>query len=220
MGEQLTLPRYPIYIPSKGRADKCETALMFRDDKVPFSLVVEPQEREEYAKEFGDECILELPFSNKGSVIPARNWIKEHATAAGHSRHWQFDDNIRNMYRLYKQKRVYCQSGIALAILEDFVDRYENVAIAGFNYTMFGILCRTPFYLNVHVYSCSLILNSTPNVFRGKYNEDTDYCLQVLADGWCTVLFNAFLAHKQGTMVMKGGNTDAAKLLLKQTGAA
>lgn len=30
----------------------------------------------------------------------------------------------------------------------------------------------------------------------------------MLKDGWCTVLFNAFLAGKQTTMTMKGGNTD------------
>jgi hypothetical protein len=29
-----------------------------------------------------------------------------------------------------------------------------------------------------------------------------------LKDGWCTVLFNAFLACKTVTMSMKGGNTD------------
>ena len=74
---------------------------------------------------------------------------------------------------------------------------------------MFGVgSSAKPFVLNCRVYSCSLILNSLPNKWRGKYNEDTDYCLQVLADGWCTVLMNLFLVDKAGTMVMKGGNTD------------
>ncbi len=31
--------------------------------------------------------------------------------------------------------------------------------------------------------------------------------LQVLADGWCTILFNAFLIKTKATMTMKGGNT-------------
>jgi len=30
----------------------------------------------------------------------------------------------------------------------------------------------------------------------------------VLKDGWCTILFLAFLADKMTTMTMKGGNTD------------
>ena len=42
----------------------------------------------------------------------------------------------------------------------------------------------------------------------GRYNEDTDLSLRVLKDGWCTVLFYAFLADKMPTMTMKGGNTD------------
>ena len=210
------MPRYPIYVPSKGRCDKCLTAEFLVKDGVPFYLVVEPQEHDAYASCFGDEHVLVLPFSNRGSVIPARNWIKEHATAAGYLRHWQFDDNIRQIMRWYRGKRLPCQSGPALAATEDFVDRYENIAIAGLNYHMLaftsgraGFQPRQPFYLNCHVYSCSLILNSLPHRWRGRYNEDTDICLQVLADGWCTILVNAFMVEKMQTMIMKGGNTSA-----------
>ena len=66
-----------------------------------------------------------------------------------------------------------------------------------------------PFYLNSRVYSCTLVLNRLPHRWRGRYNEDTDLCLQVLADGWCTVLVNAFLTQKARTMTIKGGNTAA-----------
>jgi hypothetical protein len=172
-------------------------------------LVVEPQERDQYAFIYGKERILELPWNNPGSVIPARNWIKQHATEAGHLRHWQLDDNIRMSRRFWKGKRLPITGGIALKATEDFVDRYENIAIAGLNYTMFitGSSKVPPFFLNVHVYSCTLVLNSIPNVWRGRYNEDTDMCLQVLADGWCTVLMNAFMVDKMPSMTMDGGNT-------------
>jgi hypothetical protein len=63
-----------------------------------------------------------------------------------------------------------------------------------------------PFYLNHRVYSCLLIKNDLPYRWRGRYNEDTDLCLQVLANGWCTVLINAFMIKKVRTMTMKGGN--------------
>jgi hypothetical protein len=93
--------------------------------------------------------------------------------------------------------------------METFVDRYENIAVAGPNYYMFvpNRVEKPPFNLNVHVYSCLCIKNDIPNRWRGRYNEDTDLCLQVLSDGWCTVLFNAVLAWKMTTMTMKGGNT-------------
>ena len=203
------LPRYPIYVPTKGRSEMCLTARFLRRDGVPFRLVVEEPEAEAYAAHYGSDDLLILPFVDQGSVVPARNWIWEHAKSEGHERHWQFDDNIRNIRRWFRGKRIVCDAGVALAASEDFIDRYENVAIGGLNYTMFAVNSfQKAFTLYVHVYSCSLILNSLPNRFRGKYNEDTDICLQVLADGWCTVLLNAFLCEKMPSMVLKGGNTD------------
>lgn len=204
----MKLPRYPIYVPSKGRFENCITAKFLDGDRVPFRLVVEPQERDEYSSRFGDERVLVLPFSNRGSVIPARNWIKRHATEEGHERHWQLDDNIQDIWRHYRGERLHCRSGIALAVSEDFVDRYQNVAVAGLDYVMFAMFPKKPFSMNTRVYSCSLILNRISHEWRGQYNEDADLCLQVLADGWCTLLIHAFLVQKTGTMSMKGGNTD------------
>ena len=205
------LPRYPVYIPSKGRADVCLSADLLRADAVPFSLVVEPQEQEAYAARYGAEAVRVLPFRDRGSVVAARNWIKDDATARGALRHWQLDDNIKYMARWYGEKRLRCAPGVALAVAEDFADRYENVALAGLNYRFFAVRNGRPppepFWLNVHVYSCTLVLNALPHRWRGRYNEDTDICLQVLADGWCTVLLNAFTVEKQRTMTLKGGNT-------------
>src|SRR5690242_17416013 len=98
-----TMPRYPIYVPSKGRYDKGLTAKALARDKVPFKLVVEPQEEDVYAAAFGKENLLVLPFSNlKQGSIPARNWIKQHALDAGAERHWCIDDNIYEWLRVYK----------------------------------------------------------------------------------------------------------------------
>jgi hypothetical protein len=203
------MTRYPVYIISKGRHDVCLTATMLVEDGVPFHLVVEPQEKQLYADIYGADRILVLPFSNLGlGGIPARNWVKKHATEAGHKRHWILDDNMRHVRRLHKGKRLKCNAGKAFAITEDFTDRYTNIAISGLNYTFFAINKMPPFYLNVHVYSCLLILNEIEYSWRGRYNEDTDLCLQVLSGGWCTVLMNAFLVDKAATMSMKGGNAD------------
>lgn len=196
---------------SKGRWKSGLTAKFLIRDKVPFKLVVEPQEFDDYAREFGAEKILTLPFSNLGlGGIPARNWVWEHSKNEGHERHWILDDNIRQIRRLYKGNRIPCEAGPAFAAVEDFTDRYENIAISGMNYVMFAIQYwrLPPFYQNVHVYSCLLIQNSLPIRWRGRYNEDTDLCLQVLSSGLCTALFNIFLIEKMATMTMKGGNSD------------
>lgn len=203
--------RYPIYVISKGRADNCLTAKFLIKDGVDFRLVIEPQEREAYAKQFGEDRLLILPFSNLGKgSIPARNWVWEHSKKAGDKRHWILDDNISTVYRRYKTKRLYCNSKYAFQCAEDFTDRYENIGISGLNYTMFvpDRQAVKPFFLNVHVYSCLLILNDLPFRWRGRYNEDTDLCLQVLSANWCTVLINAFNVQKMATMTMKGGNME------------
>lgn len=210
----MTTPRHPIYVISKGRWNKCLTARFLVADGVPFKLVVEPQESEDYAAEFGWDRLLVLPFSNLGlGGIPARNWVWEHAKASGAARHWILDDNISYMFRRWRAQRIRCNSKLAFSSVEDFTDRYENVAIAGLNYAMFvpDRGKKPPFSLNNHVYSCLLIDCALPYRWRGRYNEDTDLCLQVLAAGLCTVLVNAFLIQKLPTMTMKGGNADIYK---------
>ena len=199
-------PRYPVYVPSKGRAHACYAARFLKRDGVPFFLVVEPQEKDVYA-ELDAGSLLVLPENNKG-LLSTRQWIRRHATDRGADRHWQIDDNIRNVKRWNSGLRIVVSSGFAMATIEDFADLYRNVAIAGLNYQMFATGKAPPFRRNVHVYSYSLILNSVPYTWRARYNDDTDFCLQVLAGGWCTVAFNAFVADKEATMVVSGGNTD------------
>jgi hypothetical protein len=92
-----------------------------------------------------------------------------------------------------------------------FVDRYENIAISGFNYDFFAKARQKipAYYMNTRIYSCILIKNDIPYRWRGRYNEDTDLSLRVLKDGFCTLKFYAFLQNKAATMKMKGGNTES-----------
>ncbi len=201
-------PRYPIYIPSKNRADHCYTAQLFIQDGVPFKIVVEPSQYDAYARNFGEEHLLVLPEDNM-RLLGARLWIREHSIQQGYERHWQFDDNITHMYRLHKGKRIPVNANIGICAVEDFTDRYTNIGLSGFNYEMFVMDYQTkPFFLNVHVYSATLVWNKMPYKWRLYYNDDTDLCLQVLTNKLCTVLFNAFCVKKIRTMKVKGGNTD------------
>jgi hypothetical protein len=208
------MTKYPVYILSKGRWENPMTAKCFMEHNLVFNIVVEPQEEKEYRDVLGDR-VLVLPFSNLGmGGTPARNWIWEHAKENGAKRHWIFDDNIKKFRRLYKGKRIECNPEQSINAIEEFVDRYENIAIAAFNYTTFCMNeMQHPFFYNVHAYSAMLIDSYLPHRWRLKYNEDVDLCLQVLDSGLCTVLFNAFLVDKTSTAAkMKGGNqTDLYK---------
>ena len=204
-------PRYPVYVISKGRWESRLTVKALEKMRVPYFVVVEPQEFDEYAGVMERDKILTLPFSNLGQgSIPARNWVWKHSLKNGDARHWILDDNIKAFYRLYHNLKTPVGCGNIFRAAEDFVDRFENVALAGFDYFMFASRKSLipPFRANTRIYSCILIRNDLPHRWRGRYNEDTDLSLRVLKDGHCTILFSAFLAEKVQTMTMKGGNTD------------
>lgn len=204
-------PEYPVYIISKGRWKTRLTSKALERMNVPYNIVVEPQEYENYAAEIDPKKILVLPFSNLGQgSIPARNWVWEHSISIGAKKHWILDDNIENFHRLNRNMKPIALTGTIFKAAEDFVARYSNVPLSGFNYYSF---CKAsdkvrPYILNTRIYSTILIQNDISYRWRGKYNEDTDLSLRVLKDGYCTIQFNAFLAGKVTTQRMKGGNTD------------
>jgi hypothetical protein len=204
-------PNYPVYIISKSRWESRLTSKALEKMGVPYNIVIEPQEYAQYAAVINDEKILTLPFSNLGQgSIPARNWVWEHSISKGATRHWILDDNISCFYRLNCNTKIRVASGTIFKCAEDFVDRYENVSLAGFHYDFFAKAKQSlpPFYVNRRIYSCILIKNDLSFRWRGRYNEDTDLSLRVLKAGQCTILFLAFLAGKAATLTMTGGNTD------------
>lgn len=204
-------PKYPVYIVSKGRWQRRQTVRTLTAMGVPFRIVVEPQEYEEYASVIAPAHILTLPFANLGQgSIPARNWIWEHAIAEGHARHWILDDNIESVERFNRNLKSPMADGTGFRTIEDWVDRYTNVKMAGMNYSIF---CpsrenRPAIRLNTRIYSCILLSNDSSHRWRGRFNEDTDLSLRFLKDGDCTALFNAFLIGKRATMTQGGGNTN------------
>ena len=212
----MTNPKYPVYIISKGRHESMLTSRSLARMKVPHYIAIEPQDEKLYDQtldNFGIRpyvTLLVAPFSNHGDGPGrARNWCWDHSISLGAERHWVLDDNIADFYRLQHNLRIRVESGAIFRASEDFVDRYENVPISGFQYRFF-IAPNTkypPFVKNTRVYSTLLIDNKCKFRWRGRYNEDTDICLRVLKDGDCTIQFNAFLQGKAATQSVKGGNT-------------
>lgn len=209
------LPRFPVFIPSKGRWQNPMTSRLLTSMGVPHKLVVEPQEAARYKRAVGEDKVIVMPFGNLGlASIPARNYIWKMAKDQGAEYHWLIDDNILRFYRMTLNRRVITDSPAIFKAAEDFTLRYENIGMAGLNEPGYAY-DRDPnvgaFTLNTRVYSVSLIRTDLPHRWRGRYNEDTDLCLRLLKDGWCIVNFNAFLGDKVGTVStiskgMAGGN--------------
>lgn len=219
-------PRFPIYIPSKSRAKIATTPRFLGSIGVPYRLVVEADQYDEYAEYFPADRLLVLdpayqetyplcdedsdPRIGKGSG-PARNFIWDHSIAEGADWHWVIDDNIRNFLRLHENQRIIVGDGTIFHAMETFGLRYKNIGMLGPHYKMFAPSRShlAPFIVGTRVYSCSLIRNSVPFRWRCRYNEDTILSLDLLKAGWATVQFFAFLQDNLTTQLLPGGNTEA-----------
>lgn len=216
-------PQYPIYIVSKGRWESRLTVKALEEMGCSYKIVIESHEFDNYAAVIDKSNILILPqsylddydtcdeFGSNKSKGPgaARNFAWDHAKESGVKRHWVMDDNLDAFHYLNRNMKLEVYTGAIFKAAEDFVDRYSNVPVSGFNYYSF---CKTtdkvpPFIINTRIYSCLLIENSANYRWRGRYNEDTDLSLRVLKDGLCTIQFNTFLCGKVTTQRMSGGNT-------------
>jgi len=217
-------PRYPVYIVSKGRADSRLTARALDAMSVPYRIVVEAQEADTYRAAMKDPAsvlVLDPAYQrtydtcdalgDSKSVGPgaARNFAWDHSISIGATSHWVMDDNIQKFYRLNRNTKIKLACGTGLWAMEEFCDRYLNVAMAGPQYEFFAPrkAALPPLNMNTRIYSCNLIRNEMPFRWRGRYNEDTDLSLRMLKAGWVTLLFNAFLQKKVRTQNMGGGCT-------------
>ena len=214
--------RYPVYIVSKGRYKNGLTTKAL--DKMGIHHFIVCEEFEAYLyRENTNAKILVLPqeyldsydtcddLGNTKSKGPgaARNFCIDHSAQNEFKRHWVMDDNLDAFHYLNRNEKFEVECDGTLRAAEDFVDRYTNVPVSGFNYYSF---CKKtdrvpPFITNTRIYSCLLIDNTSGYRWRGRYNEDTDLSLRVLKDGLCTIQFNAFLCGKVTTQRMTGGNT-------------
>lgn len=205
--------KYPIFIISKGRP-ACITAKALQEMGADFTIVVEPQELALYQETWGRHVIAGEFDRTTRSSIPVRNYVDKISPT---NWYWLMDDNMAGFYYMTDNNKFRVQTPAIFAALEDFVARFSNVGQAGFNYYSFGRNSDAlpPYYLNSRIYSCTLmrrdvdIVRENGNLWRGRYNEDTDLSLRILKAGYCTILSNAFLTNKAVTMTMKGGNTDS-----------
>lgn len=225
-------PQYPIYIVSKSRFEKRPTSDALVRMKIPHFIVVEAHQYDEYKSRVNPEYVTvlildqkyldeydtfdDLGYQKSKGPGAARNFAWDHSISIGAKFHWVMDDNASHFQRLWKDKRPNCHNGAIFRAMEDHVNRYDNVYIAGPNYSCFAkpVYTMAPIVLNTRIYSFLLIRNDikdnegNPYRWRGRYNEDTDLCLRVLKDGHATMQYNAFMADKITTQRFKGGNTE------------
>jgi hypothetical protein len=210
---------YPVYIPSKGRSENDTTKLCIREN-IPFYLVVEPQDADDYISNHGKENCLVMPENNKGLPY-ARRFCKQHSIDQGHEWHWQIDDDIKGVMVRQDGKNIKTPVKPVICEIQNFIARYKNIGQAGLCHSLFAWSHSTDYGLNQQCPTFVIIRNEIPIWWRDGVAEDTDYSLQVLAanpprdllnnkrEPWCTVLFYKYMFDTAVQGKLAGGNTDS-----------
>jgi len=214
--------KYPIYVLSKGRYYRNKkyqapkTIQYLEQIKADYFIVIEEEEYEDYNKSIASNRILVLPktYELNGSGVPARNFIHHTNIKNNTKAYWILDDNISRYYFTNFQKRYKVNSQLAFRYVEDIFDKFDNVYLAGHQYK-FAVIAKSPngaIQKNGRIFSSILIKTNIPvvndnnDIWRGKYNEDTDLSLRILKLGLPTILVNVMSSDKEQTGTSKGGN--------------
>lgn len=116
------IAQYPIYVVSKGRADKCYTSIFLSNMGQPHFVVVEPNEVELYKSKIENKyCkVIELDMSYKENYDTfddlgdtkgkgpggARNFCWEHSIKLGFKYHWVMDNNANEgFFYMWRNKK-------------------------------------------------------------------------------------------------------------------
>jgi hypothetical protein len=208
--KSLPEPVYPIYVPSRGRADTILTTKCLIEAKVEnYYVVIEPQDQDSYEKQFDKSNILVMPENNKG-IAYVRNFCKEHAKTKGFSYHWQMDDDV-DCFKFRKKnytKNETIEPLLAISIVEQCMDMFTNVAISGIGANAFAFAKHYPVQKNRLTYQCMLINNLIENEWKMGGVEDWYYTFDVLEQGYCTLAFHHIMTQTSSTMQSPGGSTD------------
>lgn len=204
--------RCPIYIPSRGRAQRAKTAYILAACAIPFTLVVEPHEEALYRQFHPDADYLVLPERDRG-IGYARQAILDRARATGQERVWQIDDDLDQfLYGRHNGDPLHVTPNVVLSAVERAVQDRPEVALAAADFRQFARLKRRDQTENTRTVAVTLMRTDTGIDYRISPKEDIDYALQTIAAGWTTLLLHRVSVNAPNTGSTRpdaGGASDA-----------
>lgn len=208
---------FPIYIPSKGRPDVQPTVALLRASGIPFRIVVEPQDFKAYRKACGVGVEIEQLRDNNKGLAHSRQCIKVMSILSGDRWHWQIDDDVKCFLRRTPgQPSEKISAAVALGEIEAHVKQFVNIGQAGMNQNSWPP-GRNAIKVNNLPVQCVLNRNSVAAEYRRKIINDMDYTLQVLDEGYVTLMFDHIRAGTPPIGTNAGGlhnvYTDSAEML-------
>lgn len=221
--------RFPIYMPSRGRAGRSSTLSWLQRHAKPgtWDLTIVTSEPDAYRDAYPDLRVI--PISQEaydeydytpelvGKGHPdggiARNTGWQDAIERGFTHHWSMDDNFTAVQAWHRGVRHW--KGhlpmLGLRALEDFALRWSNLAAVSAEQAAFGSSRQTQAWtIPSRMYCCVLWRNDIKQRYRRGLNDDTILSLDVLEAGWLTASSRRVMAGKMPTGAgrVAGGMTD------------
>lgn len=153
---------------------------------------------------------MKLPKDNQGLAY-SRQFCKDDSTKAGAKYHWQLDDDIRSFLLRKQGGHEVLSSHDALSQIEAEVLRYKNIGQAGMNQNSWPPNYDRPIAINNLPVQAFLVNNSVKARFRLPILNDMDFTMQVLNEGFCTLLFDTLRTNCPPIGTNAGGLNDVYK---------
>lgn len=202
--------RYPIFIPSRGRASCASTPGTLERDGLEYTLVVEPDEEQDYRRAFPKAGVLALPECDRG-IVYVRQWTLDYARANGHERFWMLDDNIGAFSRVAHRRCSPVPPSEALAYAESLAAL--RVGLVSLAHRSVAWRCDKAYSYSDSAATCCVLVHTGMGIdYRQStaMKEDIDYTLQSIQAGWRTVYVMLYAQDKNAMATNTvGGLTEA-----------
>jgi hypothetical protein len=170
-----------IFIPTKNRVKNCSFVQMLVANNLQATLVVEPQDYEQYKNAYPSMSFFVLPADNRGITF-SRNCIKQYTEDNNIHKYWTIDDDITQFYVREGNKMI--KAGVD--VLEKAEAQFESVgaAIGALDYQQIAWSASKDLTINTYCEVAVRIDNTL--CFGMRYDatvegkEDRDFVMQII----------------------------------------
>ncbi len=181
----------PVWIATKGRANKPLTTALLDSEGVPYTLAVEPQDEDAYRAAYPAAALHVLDANDQGLA-----YVRNAILAQNAGPFWMLDDDIQKFGKTVQNRNVRVGAREALEGAEALFAQQPLVAHGALEYWQYAWSSNKPYALNSYCDVCVWIDASRLTMlnFRPETNlkADRDFTLQVLALGYDTMRVQAY----------------------------
>ena len=171
-----------IFIPSKNRCDTSQLLMsLYENDFFDITVIVEPQDYNNYALTYPKFDFLQLDMDNQG-ISYVRNFIKQYTETNKIDRYWQLDDDISNFYIRQNTSLIKSDIEILIQCQKQFIQ--QGIALGSLEYRQFAWSANKQFIYNSFCDTCVYVDNLLTQGMRYRKfvegKEDRDFAMQVI----------------------------------------